>query len=219
MFTQCTECKKLHQITVEDLRRFRGMHYCKKCSTWFDALVQLSETPPDVSGNYTVKTKTPFWQTTQKPAPSISWGVGLAAGLVLLVFQSFHFERDYFIQNKRFRPWLKKACATFNCQLPAYRSLNDLSVLQSKFSPLSEDSLQLLAVFVNQAPFPQSYPAIRMILQEFNGKPFAQRIFYPEDYLSQLSERRHMAVGEQLEIDLRIARPQIPIGGFTIDLI
>ena len=58
-----------------------------------------------------------------------------------------------------------------------------------------------------------------MVLQEFSGKPFAQRIFYPDDYLQQLSGGRVMAAGEQVTINLQIIRPETPIGGFTIDLI
>lgn len=219
MYTRCTDCKKLYQITVEELRKFRGLHYCSKCSTRFDALAQLSDTVPEVPKSNPAVVNQPAGKTRLKPAQSRFWGWAISAGLVLFIFQVFHFQGEYFIQNKRLRPWLIKACSSFNCRLPTYRSPNELSVLQSRFSPLSENSYQFLTEFVNQAPFPQPYPAIRMVLMEFNGKPFAQRIFYPGDYLQQLSGNRFMAVGEQITINLQIIRPENPIGGFTIDLI
>lgn len=219
MYTQCTECKKLHQITVEELRRFRGLHYCSTCSTRFDALAQLSDTVPEVSKIKPAIVNKLSRKTRKKPATSSFWGLAISAFLVLFLFQVFHFEGDYFIHNKQLRPWLIKACSSLNCRLPTYRSTNELSVLQSRFSPLSENSYQFLTEFVNQAPFPQPYPAIRMVLQEFSGNPFAQRIFYPDEYLQKLSEDGFMAAGEQLTIDLHIIRPETPIGGFTIDLI
>lgn len=219
MYTQCTECKKLHQITVEELRRFRGLHYCSQCSTRFDALVKLSDTAPEVSRSSPVIVSKPIRTDRKKPARSSFWSLAIYAGLVLFLYQIYHFEGDYFIQSKQLRPWLIKACSSFNCRLPAYRNLNELSVLQSRLSPISDNSFQLLAEFVNQASFPQPYPAIRMVLQEFNGKPFAQRTFSPDDYLQPLSDDGFMAAGEQLSIDLHIVRPETPIGGFTIDLI
>ena len=75
-------------------------------------------------------------------------------------------------------------------------------------------------MFVNQAKFPQPYPEVKMTLQELSGKPFAQRIFHPEEYLpKRLTDSRNMTPGEQIKIDLHITKPEIPVGGYTIDLI
>ena len=71
----------------------------------------------------------------------------------------------------------------------------------------------------NQADFSQPYPNIKLTLFDYNGNAFANRVFQPNDYLTEDAVPNLMAADATTEISLKIAAPETKVGGSTFDLI
>jgi predicted Zn finger-like uncharacterized protein len=217
MYTQCPKCNKTLLISVQQLRNGRGLLNCPNCSTHFDTLERLSETPLKQTSTAAVEQTLPWDQHIKTTAPVI-WRMSLAAGVVLLIVQAYYFERNSFFQNTLLRPWMEKTCQEFGCQLPVYQNLNELTILQGSFQPYSENSYRLQALFTNQAPFAQPYPQIKLTLLKFDGTTLAVRVFKPSEYFPDFNNAL-VAAEASIDIDLLIARPEELVGGYTLELI
>lgn len=147
------------------------------------------------------------------------WKFGVILGVFMLIGQIVYFEGYAFSQNVAMRPFLSKLCRFVNCQLPVYKNLDELNILQSSFTSLSEQSYLFRVVLNNQADFPQDYPNIRLTLLDYNGNPFAYRVFHPSEYLAEDSDATVMDADATTEISLKIAAPNGKIGGSSFDLV
>ncbi|MGZ8192632.1 MAG: zinc-ribbon and DUF3426 domain-containing protein [Methylobacter sp.] len=217
MFTQCPDCKNTYSLTVAQLRTSRGMMSCRNCSAMFDALEFISDT--EAAGpSKTISTK-PLLSERRKAPGRGYWNAGLVIGWVLFIAQLIYFEGFSFSQHPAFRPWLVKICEQINCALPAYKNPDEFAVLHGSFIPLSNQAIEFRAVINNQADFSQVYPDLKLTLFNYTGKPFAQRVFRPLDYLPAASASKSLAADETVEINLNIAAPKTKIGGYTFELI
>jgi predicted Zn finger-like uncharacterized protein len=218
MFTKCPECQKIHPLTLEQLRASRGILRCEACSETFDALELISETAAYETAASLPATDLP-WNQENTPGGAY-WSVGLIIGLLLLAGQIVYFEGYYFSQNPIFRPVLEKICTQLNCRLPAYKNLDEFTVLQGSLSALPDHTHLFRAVISNQAAFTQIYPNITLTLLDYTGKPFTHRVFRPQEYLPKDSITTPAMISDATtEINLNIAAPEAKVGGYTFELI
>jgi len=213
MFTQCPECQKTHTLTLEQLRTSRGMMRCSHCSALFDALAFIGETEAEKKP----ESRLLPWETIKLP-DTRHWGGALSVGVLLLIAQVVYFEGHAISQNQAFRPWLETLCSQLNCPLPAYKNLNEFTVMHGSFAVLPDHNYAFKAVISNQALFKQPYPNVKLTLLDFDGAAFAQRIFQPQDYLPAFSVATEIDADAGAEINLNIAAPQTPVGGYTFEL-
>lgn len=214
MFTQCPECHKTHALTVEQLRTSRGMMRCSGCSALFDGLAFIREHEAEEKP----ESRLMPWENIKLP-DTAPWRWGLLLGALLLIAQAVYFEGHAISQNPAFRPWLEKLCSHLNCQLPAYKNLDEFTVLHGSFAMLPDRNYAFKAIISNQALFKQPYPNIKLTLLDFSGTAFAHRIFRPQDYLPAYVAATGIAADAGAEINLNIAAPQTPVGGYTFELI
>ena len=215
MFTKCPKCQKTHPLTLEQLRASRGILRCKGCSETFDALELISETESEAVPSTT--TQLPWNQETS--STSIHWRAGLIFGLLFFMGQLVYFEGYTFSQKPTFRPVLEKICAQLNCRLPAYKNLDEFTILQSSLSALPDHTHLFRAVISNQAAFTQTYPNITLTLLDYAGKPFTHRVFSAQEYLPKDSITTSAMISDATtEISLKIATPETKVGGHTFEL-
>jgi predicted Zn finger-like uncharacterized protein len=214
MFTRCPECQKTHTLTLEQLRVSRGMMRCSQCSALFDALAFISET----ADREKPTARHLPWEKVSLPDGS-HWGAALLLGVLLLAAQIVYFEGPAISQHATFRPWLESLCSKLSCQLPAYKNLDEFTVMHGSFAMLPDHSYAFKAVISNQAVFRQPYPNIRLTLFDFNGSAFAHRLFQPHDYLPAYSAASAIDADASTEINLNIAAPDTPVGGYTFELV
>jgi len=219
MYTQCPECQTYRPISVEELRKSQGMICCKTCRAMYDALQLLSEGPLPKENN-AGQPSTSFKENLGLPhrsKPSVLWKTGFGLCLITLILQLYYFEAYKLTQNPLFRPWLEKTCQVINCQLPPYKNLNEISILNGSFEVIDEQSYLFKAAFSNQSTSTQTLPAIKLSLKSFTGQVFAQRIFYPQEYSNNTS--RVIEPNMSTEITLSISAPSSHIGGYHFELI
>lgn len=159
------------------------------------------------------------WELEKKPA-NVNWFLGVIVSSVLLIGQLIYFEGGKLSQNISCRPTLEKLCRWFGCQLPDYQNIDEFSVLQGSFTPNGDNTITFKAVINNQASFKQRIPNIKLTLLDYNEQIFAQRIFDPKDHLSGTTGTHFsIAPDANVAVNLTIAEPKTPIGGYNFDLI
>jgi predicted Zn finger-like uncharacterized protein len=219
MFTQCPECHTVYNVKAKQLRKNRGIFRCKTCSAQFDALQLISETAPKKTSqsvsNPEVRT---LWEAPRGTTSNVYWSAAFFAALLVLAAQFFYFESRNLAQNAAVRPRLEQACAVLGCRLPVYRNIRELDILHSALQLKADRNYRLQAALVNRAGFAQAYPQLKLILTDFNGDSFAERIFLPQEYLPQ-NPQALLAAGADAEIGLDIAAPEVPVGGYLIELL
>ncbi len=213
MYTQCSKCKKQHEISVEELRASRGMISCDSCATMFDALELLSEGQGVNAGGGDIAIP-PI--KLKKKYPSF-WGLGYSICIILFIFQIVLFEGYNLTQNATVRPWLEKTCGYFDCQLPRYKNLNEFTILHGSFEPAANKHYIFKAAFTNQSAFEQALPSIKLTLLDFTGHAFAKRIFHPQEYSNQAHDLIEPDMSE--EITMEIAAPSTKMGGYRFEFI
>lgn len=147
------------------------------------------------------------------------WGLGAAALTGLLIVQAFYFEKGHLAQNPLFRPWLDGVCGSLGCSLPPFRDLANVKILDRGLGLAAgrKDAFEFSLSFANQSPLPQAYPKLKLTLNELGGRPIAERVFAPIEYLPDWQEDALMPIGTPVEVRFSFAKPSRDIGGFGIE--
>lgn len=204
MLTQCSQCKKTYTISVDELRLRRSALYCPNCE---DMLSRLQI----FSAGF-------FHPEAESSSESIFWRFGFLACLGLFCTQIYWVEGDNIKKNAEIRAGLEKICQFLQCKLPVYQNLDDFEILYSDLSLSPDKHYVFQAVISNQAAFSQAYPRIKLSFSDFSGHTFAQRVFYPADYLL-LKPNAIMAAADSIEINLAIVPPAEKMGGYHFELL
>jgi hypothetical protein len=204
MLTQCSQCKKTYNISIEELQARSSGLFCPNCEEMLGKLKLFN---------------TDFFFSAEKNPHShtLFWGLGCLGGGLLFLTQVYLVERDKLSQNPEQRVWLEKICQSLPCHLPVYKNMDEFEILHGDFQQVDNHYL-FQTVLSNQADFQQSYPRIKLSLLDFQGHAFAERVFYPREYLSS-HPTALMPAAETIEVNLEIALPTQKVGGYTFELI
>lgn len=131
------------------------------------------------------------------PFRTLLWSLGVLLLTVLLVLQYAYFMRADLARYPEARPWLEVMCSQLGCELPLRKDVSRIRILQSDVTaaPDRENALLAKALLVNEAPFPQPYPLLKLTLMDANGRPTGSRWFHPRQYLKDPSLRENLADG------------------------
>ena len=204
MLTQCSQCKKNYSLSIEELRLCSTELFCSHCD---EMLGKLRLFKSDFFVNNKVNHHSYF----------STWLIGIFICLGLFLAQLYALKGDKLGQNPEQRIWLEKICQALSCHLPVYKNLDEFEILQGDFQ-LKKNHYEFQTVLSNQAQFKQYYPRIKLVLLDFSGQIFAQRIFYPREYLG-FEPTQLMPAFETIEVNLKIALPTQKVGGYTFELI
>ena len=216
MYTQCPQCLTIQSLSLEQLRGSRGILKCCHCSAPFDALARISETET-IAGENSANASLLPWDPDQDSKAGF-WGLGVCVCLLLFIAQLIYIEGYAFTQNARMRPFLVALCDQIACRLPVYKNTAKFNIVGS-FNPTPDNNYEFHAAISNQAALSQAYPNVRLVLLAFSGKPFAARVFQPQDYLPEVLRATLMKPDATTEISLRIAAPKTAIGGTSFEIV
>ena len=217
MYTQCPDCQTYRTVSVKELSKRQAIIRCHQCKVKFDALLLLKDGKLPKKQKKSDGSIPPVVIKKLNIAKAFYWQIGTACCLVLLGIQFIYFEMDRLSQQTRYRTWLQKTCQIVSCQLPAYDNKADIIIINATFNALNKQAYLFEALFMNQATFPQHFPRVQLSLKSFTGEIFAQRIFYPHEYLQQ--KMTFFNPNQPTAIKLSISAPNQPIGGYHFELI
>ena len=182
-----------------------------------DPAGELSSAPASTDG---------FAESVVEPAPweealsvrktQRQWLIGVLFLLIALAGQLAAVRSETIINSVTIRPWLERICKSVGCQLAAYRDIRAFKVLKRGLERGTHDELVFYAVIVNNAPFAQSLPKLKLLLTSLGGDTVAQRTFHSGDYSDQGDAL--LMVGEAFEVVLNLVPPSQPIEGYQFEL-
>lgn len=177
------------------------------------------------SETMTAEPSPPILDDTEERSSSRTWTIwGWRLGTVLLAMlligQIVLFEGERLAQNAHLRPVLEEACQWLGCHLPPFRNLADIKVVDRALYPVkvNADGYEFYLVIVNQSPYPQAYPLLKLTLTALDGTPIAHRVFKPEEYLG-TSNPPLIPSYRMIFVHLNLAAPKRQVGGFQFELL
>jgi predicted Zn finger-like uncharacterized protein len=148
------------------------------------------------------------------------WGGGSALLSLVLLGQVASFAGMRLAQNETWRPWLVVFCEAAGCELPPYRDVESIQVVERTLRPLAGVSAyEFRLIMANQSTSPQAFPSVALTMTDRDGRPVASRVFRPNEYLPRGEAAPLMPVGKNYEIRLDLAKPASDVAGFTFKLI
>jgi predicted Zn finger-like uncharacterized protein len=113
------------------------------------------------------------------------WALGCALLALGLAGQLAWAQRTNLMQDPAARPWVLRACASFDCRLPPIRDTAKLELLSRDIRPDPKvaGALLITATLRNDAAFTQPWPVVTVALTDLDNNPVAMRRFRPADYM------------------------------------
>ena len=137
------------------------------------------------------------------------WPVLLICVAALLA-QVLYLQFDVWAKDPQLRPIYAWLCPRVGCKLPEMRALDKLvsKNLVVRADPNVPGALQVDALIINEAPFPQPFPVIELRFSSMGGNLITGRRFRPDEYLAgDLQGAKLMAPMTPVHIALEIDDP------------
>jgi predicted Zn finger-like uncharacterized protein len=146
------------------------------------------------------------------------YAFGSLAFAGLLGFQIFAFKSQSLAQQAFLRPWLTRVCATLGCELPLFRDLDRIKIVDRALNAGegARPSLEFSMIFENESSLPQAFPRLKLVLNDLHGQAVAERIFEPSEYLDDWREGATMPLGQRIEVRLRMVKPERDVSDFAV---
>lgn len=207
MHTQCPHCQTIFNVTAAHLNIAQGHVRCSHCRNIFNADNSLLKQLPgeDSTDEFNIgEDQTAHFQDDDIPEllqediydpprgrswkSLFWWGIIVIILAGILTAQSmWFFKRDRILQHPQIRPWLEQFCYNFLCTLPTTRDVKRFKIehLIVQIHPDISNAIQVEATFINNAIFPQPYPDLQLIFEDYNGHILDERRFTAAEYLQQ----------------------------------
>ncbi len=228
-YALCPHCLSSLQITEKQLTLKEGLIRCGHCDEVFNAynnpLVQqqsdgLEAVEISTAEQVIVDEPAAPWETSdpihtgkKRPYTLIAFLLSL-----LLLAQAVYINAPLISQNINLQETLKLLNSTFHSQIPLYKDLDKINVIERELSnhPSSDQALVLQLSIKNMAVVEQAYPHIVMVLSSNDGNPLAYIEFKPRDYLDPQQAVLLFKAGTIQHIELSFEKPQTEVTGFEI---
>lgn len=154
----------------------------------------------------------------QRKGPGVGWWLLALLLALTAAMQLAWLDRHSLMQDPQGRKFLNALCGVLHCTLPPRKALDKFHVLSRDMSshPQAENALLFLLVMANQGDFAQPYPYLQLSLFDANRHPAGQRIFKPDEYLSERPEGDLLSPDHAVYIRLELVDPGPDISGFEI---
>ena len=150
------------------------------------------------------------------------WSVAILLLLATALAQIVWISRDDLQGYPEVRELLESFCAQTGCALPPWHEPERfvISSRSVKTHPKSSRALQIQLAFSNTARFPQPLPLLQLRLYDTNEKLSAQRVFRPDEYLSDAGINTALVMpGQSVAVEMALADPGADVTGFKIDFL
>ncbi len=138
------------------------------------------------------------------------WITILTTGLLGLMGQYVWFNKDQLATNLKLRPAYTFACQLLDCKLPALTDLQAIKSMQLLVRSIPDQPKGLVvdSIIINEAPFAQPWPRLKLVFSNLNGQIVASRTFRPSEYLGgTLAGSREIPSRKPVRLSLEIVDP------------
>jgi hypothetical protein len=162
-------------------------------------------------------------RSTGPHAPRRWWTPASLVGLTLLLsLQIVLADRARLAADARWRPALLQVCAVLRCNLPPWRELDAITLLDRDVrpDPRRPGVLHATASFRNDARWPQPWPMLLLTLSDADGRVTGARTFTPAEYLhaaDAAATQNGLTSGQSASVALDIIEPEPRTVAFTFD--
>jgi|GEM_PF-564365 len=240
-YVRCPFCLSTLQVSEEQLSQKSGMIRCGRCNEIFDAnkneltpaakkilLNKAEETtnPPDYSTDNLIpatdENEPPViaaWENVKKkPVYKLPYGFLSFLLVITLMIQVTYIESAILTQNIHLQPVIKKLNNAYNLQIPSYKKLEEIHIVQRQLSPHPNQSHLLLfqLTLKNNALVEQPYPTIKLLLTAHSGELIAEGIFNRHDYLADKETNDFFPAQALKDIKILFEKPNTNAAGFEI---
>jgi predicted Zn finger-like uncharacterized protein len=145
----------------------------------------LNEFPKDILGDL------PDELREESPAKrsllaTISWGLGAALLLIIIIAQLAWFNRDeLLLRYPQLELVARKVCERLQCETLRHKDISLIKLLNRdvRNHPLYEGNLLVNATMANKSETIQQFPVIQLALFNTGGEVIGYREFKPQEYL------------------------------------
>ncbi len=136
------------------------------------------------------------------------WGLGIMALIALLVVQVIYYLRYDLIAEPAYQQQVLNLCRLLPCDENRLQSPRQVRLTERNVytHPTRPRALMISGRLVNEAPFPQTPPRLRISLSDLQGNVIANRLFTPAEYLVDPSIEQ-LQPGRQTAFRLEIYNP------------
>ena len=133
--------------------------------------------------------------------------------MVLLVCiairQWVYMDRLQLITDPNRQNLVLRLCSFIPCDTTEFKSINQFKLIERNIftHPTQANALLISGSYVNEAPFSQKTPSLKVTLFNLNGEVIAQRLFTPIEYSSESVSLKTIAPGENIHFKLEVTDP------------
>ncbi|MFZ6770260.1 DUF3426 domain-containing protein [Undibacterium sp. Di26W] len=147
--------------------------------------------------------------------------------MVLLLFPSLLAQSAYIFRSQlaawlpESKPHLQQACQLLQCQVKLPAQIEQITVESNELQALAPDRNVFLLVMQiqNHSSLVQAWPTVELILNDTKDKAVLQRVFGPEDYLTEKDKlSKGFTAGSDQNIKLYFELPKLKAAGYHVSV-
>ncbi len=142
--------------------------------------------------------------------------------LVLLGLQYVYYNLNQLSQNSQYRPALTSLCSLAGCELPLFKSPQQIKLVHRDIRAHSKKKniLVVKATITNQADITQAFPVMQLSMQDITGHTITGRRFLPSEYLvDSINIDTGIAAKQSYQIQLKLIDPGKDAVGFDFEFL
>ncbi|MFZ6756712.1 DUF3426 domain-containing protein [Undibacterium sp. Ji50W] len=147
--------------------------------------------------------------------------------MVLLLFPLLLAQSAYIFRSQlaawlpESKPYLQQACKLLQCQVNLPAQIEQITVESNELQALAPDRNVFLLVMQiqNRSSIVQAWPTVELILNDTKDKAVLQRVFGPEDYLTEKDKlAKGFTAGGDQNIKLYFELPKLKAAGYHVSV-
>jgi len=138
------------------------------------------------------------------------WALGAVTASMLIVAQVMFYKFEALNKTEPYRQVYEVLCPIAGCQLPPLSAIAKIraSNLVVRSHPNEENALIIDTMLLNNAEFPQVFPALFLEFTNITGKSVAARTFQPGEYLGgELAGQALIPSNQPVHISIELVDP------------
>lgn len=219
--TTCTECHSIFHLNLPQLLAADGNVRCSECHEIFDAninLVREHVVVTDILDELEQESQSVSLHEAMndgeqglnpKKLTNIYWFSGILLLVGIALMQWVYFDRLQLIKNPNRQNLVLSLCSFIPCDTTQFKSTNQFKLIERNIftHPTQANALLISGSYVNEAPFSQKTPSLKISLFNLNAEIIAQRLFTPNEYSIESESLNTIAPGENIHFKIEVADP------------